>query len=375
MKFRAPMYYKEFHCIADKCKDNCCSAGWEIDIDADTERFYKNVDSDFGNKLRSNISSNDTLENSSAHFVLDEKNNCPFLNQKKLCDIYINLGEEHLCQICKDHPRFYEWFDGIKECGVGLCCEEAARIILLQNRPFKTYEIDIPFEECDEYNDEIYDYLLKCRTKIIEYLDNDEISLTERIRNVLWYAYMTQLDLDSGLLDDEDIISVDTDETVDKKGVGDGMASIIDFFMTLEPNSDNWIPCLQRNLKLYKTTFENGILSEEARENLNIFEKKYHEINIYLKNIAIYFVWRYFLKGCFDGDVLSKIKLMTVSISVLKWLFYCHWLEYEDVNLLDCVEIVKSYSEEIEYSEDNMNSIFDAFCDLELFDVENLLKL
>ena len=35
MKLRVPDYYDEFQCIADKCSDNCCIGGWEIDIDED----------------------------------------------------------------------------------------------------------------------------------------------------------------------------------------------------------------------------------------------------------------------------------------------------------------------------------------------------
>ena len=37
MILRVPFYYKEFHCIADACKDSCC-IGWEIDIDEETAR-------------------------------------------------------------------------------------------------------------------------------------------------------------------------------------------------------------------------------------------------------------------------------------------------------------------------------------------------
>ena len=33
MRFRVPGYYKQFTCIADRCIDNCCFGGWQIDID------------------------------------------------------------------------------------------------------------------------------------------------------------------------------------------------------------------------------------------------------------------------------------------------------------------------------------------------------
>ena len=118
MIFRVPFYYNTFKCIADKCSDNCC-IGWEIEIDSDTAEYYKSVGGAFGKRLSENISE----ENS---FILKGER-CPFLNEKNLCDIIINCGEEHLCQICRDHPRYFEWFADKKEGGIGLCCEEAAR--------------------------------------------------------------------------------------------------------------------------------------------------------------------------------------------------------------------------------------------------------
>ena len=143
MKLIAPNYYKKFHCIADKCTHSCCSAGWEIDIDENTLNYYNSIEGEFGNKLKQNIINNS--DNTSKCFKLCENNNCPFLNSNKLCEIYINLGEEHLCNICTEHPRFYEWFENCKEVGIGLCCEEAARIILSENENFGTYKIEIPF--------------------------------------------------------------------------------------------------------------------------------------------------------------------------------------------------------------------------------------
>ena len=43
-----------------------------------------------------------------------------------LCRTILTLGEEKLCNICTEHPRYYEWFGSVKEGGIGLCCEEAA---------------------------------------------------------------------------------------------------------------------------------------------------------------------------------------------------------------------------------------------------------
>ena len=374
---RVPSYYKKFHCIAGKCKDNCCSAGWEIDIDDKTNKYYKSVsdkfDDEFGNKLRNCISDDSSLP----HFILKKDKKCPFLNDDNLCDIYINLGEDHLCQICTDHPRFYEWFENVKEAGIGLCCEEAARIILDDNDKFEICDFGVDdvvdvddnntFDNTDinssyisgsDYKSDLYDYLQSARMKIISYIENSPLPISVKIRNILWYCYTLQLDIDNDLLDDEDIFDVDSNNS-------SSIIPILDFLSSLEFNDENWPKYLKDCAELY----------ESSSDKIKDFERLNPNIEKYLKNISIYFIWRYFLKAVFDEDVLSKIKLMFVSVHVIKYLFFCKWIKEGKLDLEDCIDIVKKYSEEVEYSEDNLLSFADASYDMECFRTEYLLEI
>ena len=126
-----PDYYDKFRCIASKCKHNCC-IGWEIDIDEDTLSYYNSVTGDFSKRLKDNIELSDT-----PHFKLSSNERCPFLNDKNLCDIITTLGEDKLCDICSQHPRFHNELPDRIESGLGLCCEEACRIILSQKEKVK----------------------------------------------------------------------------------------------------------------------------------------------------------------------------------------------------------------------------------------------
>ena len=63
------------------------------------------------------------------HFKLCADERCPHLNGQGLCEIILNLGEGYLCDICREHPRFYNYTDVAEE-GIGMSCPEAARIIL-----------------------------------------------------------------------------------------------------------------------------------------------------------------------------------------------------------------------------------------------------
>lgn len=120
IKLRTPGYYKNFHCISSECKDNCCVGGWQIDIDEETAEYYSTVNGDFGKKLRDNIDYDNLC------FKLKD-GKCPFLDNNNLCGIYKELGEEHIGIVCDQFPRFTEYFGNVKERGIGLACEEAAK--------------------------------------------------------------------------------------------------------------------------------------------------------------------------------------------------------------------------------------------------------
>ncbi len=138
MKVRVPNYFNEFKCIASECEDTCC-AGWEIVIDDETHKRYENVEGEFGEILRSKI-----VKSDGENIFLLNNGNCSFLNEKKMCEIYINLGEDYLCYTCQQFPRYTEEFLDLKEVGLSLSCPEAARIILrkAENTTFNLSEED-----------------------------------------------------------------------------------------------------------------------------------------------------------------------------------------------------------------------------------------
>ena len=85
MKLYAPKYYADFKCIADKCKHSCC-VGWEIDVDKNTLKKYKALNSPYGKTIKKSISNFKV-----SHFKLSKSKRCPHLNEKGLCNIIIKL--------------------------------------------------------------------------------------------------------------------------------------------------------------------------------------------------------------------------------------------------------------------------------------------
>ena len=123
MKLYAPEYYKSFKCIADRCEHSCC-VGWEIGVDSETLERYECLEGGYGDAVKGSIS-----YDGDPHFQLCADDRCPHLDERGLCKIILNLGEGYLCDICREHPRFYNYTD-VAEVGLGMSCPEAARLIL-----------------------------------------------------------------------------------------------------------------------------------------------------------------------------------------------------------------------------------------------------
>ena len=142
MKLYAPKYYKKFNCIADKCKHSCC-IGWEIDIDSETLGKYNSLSAEASESILNSI---DFCN--SPHFKLLDNKRCQNLDENGLCTIIKPMGEDYLCDICREHPRFYNFTNRGKEVGIGMSCEEACRIILSSDDYDEMIEIaEVPGDE------------------------------------------------------------------------------------------------------------------------------------------------------------------------------------------------------------------------------------
>ena len=175
MKLITPDYYDDFICIADRCKHSCC-IGWEIDIDHKTLDAYNSLSSSYADVIRNSIKGEE-----SPYFELGCDRRCPHLNECGLCNIILNVGENYLCDICREHPRFYNFTNMGKELGLGMSCEEACRLILNSDDFDELIVIDNIDGEADICE---FDATVQ-RNKIYEILKQDTIfsNKLERIIN------------------------------------------------------------------------------------------------------------------------------------------------------------------------------------------------
>ena len=154
MRIRVPEYFTRFRCIADKCRDSCC-IGWEIDVDDAAKEKYETLEGEIGAEIRE--------KTSHGCFPLSENGRCAFLDDTGLCRIISAVGDGYLCDICREHPRYYNNVGGVTEGGLGLGCEEAARMILELSALPEIVDTEHTAPELDAEEDEasraIRDYL------------------------------------------------------------------------------------------------------------------------------------------------------------------------------------------------------------------------
>lgn len=310
MKTYIPKYYKNFKCIAGDCKHSCC-IGWEIDIDNETLEFYKNTEGDFGARLKENIAFCEDF----AHFILKEDEKCPFLNESGLCDVYINLGKDKLCEICSEHPRFRNFFGEREEVGLGLCCEAAVKLILANDSKFElTEKEDDGAIVCE---DEDIEYFLLMRDNIFTILQNREKSLSMRVKEVF-----SRFDIDFS---------------------GVSLFDWIDVFSKLEYMETTLFDMVKR----LKETDVSKITLPES------FELSY-------ENLLVYFIYRYLSEGLYSGDLKERIVFSVVNVMMIDGFAKLLCKENGKLDFEDFAELVRLYSAEIEYSEDNVLCIMDA---------------
>ena len=290
MKIYAPKYYSKFKCIANKCKHSCC-IGWEIDIDPLTMNKYASMSNSYSKNINESI-----VHTYQPHFSLNEFNKCPHLKENGLCNIIINCGEEYICDICREHPRFYNFTNQGKEVGVGMSCEAACSLIL----SFDDFDEIIEIDSNNDYND-TYEY--------------DSLSERKTVYEIL---------KDNTLTIDEKVEKLSNRYNIDWKSI-----NIIDVISNLEYLYDEH----RQLISNIKTIEWNICISAE------------------LTRILAYFVYRHTSEACSYDDFCVSLAFSILCTGIISTLS-----NKDTIN-----DIARILSEEIEYSQDNIDSIKSIF--------------
>lgn len=318
-----PTFYRDFKCIANRCTDSCC-IGWEIDIDSAAYDKYRLMPESF----QKNIAVCDGV----AHFVLTQDERCPFLQKDGLCKIILEHSEDMLCDICREHPRFYEWYGEYKDAGVGLCCEEAVRLLFEGDGVLEYESVETEEATDDDTPEEVCEEMFALRQRLFSVINRRDLPFTERVKKCFGETGVKDVGTQSG-----------TDAFY-------GECVVI--MKEMSPFDELWDG--------YTEALE-ALAFDDIKKRFSKISSK--EQMRYEKSLS-YFVFRYFIKACFDGDISAHFKF-AVMMTVFEILIDCvNW---------DLPFNTRYLSKQVEYSEENIDLLTDECCFNALICENNIL--
>ena len=317
MKIVKPTFYKDFKCIAGDCPDSCCQ-GWEVDADAESLEYYNTLDSTLEIKQRiDRVLSKDEFDNNI--FTLAPKKRCPFLNDENLCDMHIAIGGEHTPYTCRTFPRFIYDFGGTREIGVSFSCPVASDMMYALDSFDFEQDITDELPSLNDIDATLYYTLYKAREQAYSIVKDRSVPINERLKNLLSFT----LELQAKINDYSDGSSDDV--------------SFIDVFNNPELINPQWT---QRVNNADIKPVSNSVANE---------------------NIAMYFIYKYFLQAVYDEDVLSKAKMAVVGVLVNTYFGEDSW----GIHL---------WSKETEHSQYNMDRYKALLKSARALSVDELIK-
>lgn len=325
MDIRKSAVFNAFHCIASQCPDSCCHQ-WEVEIDEDSKALYASLPGALGQALREAM----VCEDGCAFFKsVDDR--CPMWREDGLCRIHAELGEEALCNTCRQFPRLTHDFGIFQEWGLELSCPEAARMML--NFDWQEDNTTLPGGEPGDYDEGDMRLFLESREAALEV--TRRYPPAQALAILLLYGYHMQAQLDGvelGVFDSSK--ALDTAVTFRGKGSREALA---EFLSGLEILTDQW----QQRLA---APFSSGFDPRTGR-------------------LCRYFLERYWLQSISDGDLAARVKFAVTGCII--------------VNMLggDFVATAQLFSKEIENCAENMDVFLDGAYDEPAMTDDKLLGL
>lgn len=322
MLYVKPDFYDDFVCKAGECSDTCC-AGWEITVDDKSMLYYASEECPVSAEIAAGTQINDDGE---TVFKLKDKERCFFLCDDGLCRIYSECGKDALCDICSEHPRFYNIYEDSEEAGLGLCCERVCEMLFDES-----YSLGFDVQgSCDDAD---YSYLFNVRQACYSaiYCSTD---FSAGIRDMLLLIYDV-----SEFSDTELKLRQDFD-------TGELFSEILGIFSKTEPVSDEWTQLIaQLSVHL------NEICSISGSNPFN--EEDYRKLLLYL-------IYRHLIESAYISDLLYGVCFAVAGVIFVHMCNCLSYLQKKSLNKADIICNTKMFSKQIEYSAENTELVMNS---------------
>ncbi|MGJ0906022.1 flagellin lysine-N-methylase [Clostridium botulinum] len=384
MKILKPVYYDEFKCIGSECIDTCC-IGWQIQIDKKSYLKYRKTKGEFSEKLNDSVVRNRKNETELFYAEMKLKEaKCPLLNGKKLCEIYINLGEEYLCNTCKIYPRLIRKYGDICEKTLSLSCPEVARILVETNKDISfnmenenLNEVEQKYVEKkyivkEEYNKELYNLLWEGRDLSIELAQFKEIPIWKRLILLKIIEEKLQILIDESKYNELNNTIVNLTNIITNYDVIKSLDNInkvnrikIQFIHMILQRRANYG---KTNNRFWEILDDFNYLFGDKNETdiLEILDIKENKFNEYFRkyeyifeNYIVYNLYNYYMQVLSTRDLNKVILILILKYSIIKILLLAKWNKNgEELNKKDIIDVLYSFSRIMEHNDGFINDLY-----------------
>lgn len=356
-----PHYYKDFKCIAGDCPDTCC-AGWQIVIDEKSLEKYEQYVGHFSTRLEEGIDWSEGV------FYQDDCKRCSMLNKDNLCDMVLNMGENHLCKTCDLYPRHEEEFEGVREWSLSLSCPVAAHMILSCKEPvnFIVEENDDDDPLIDEFED--FDFLLfsqleDAREVIYKVVQNRDLSINDRLKILMKIGSTLQVCLEENRICDMQQIIANVDDIAGEVDIsfdtpGDRYSFLeenFSIFSELELLREDWQEVLDEEEDLLAKGSMNYVT---LRREFEAWMGQQEWWPIMQENYLMSFIYTYFCGAVYDDWIDTKLILGVFSLVFTEEFIMNKWLQNgKEITPKECEVLSYRYVREVEHSDLNLNAL------------------
>ena len=364
MIIRSLALFDRFKCAGSACKDTCCVRD-KLVLDNKTYFEYQRVIAKgdaFGRRMVASISE----RNGVASFRMRDNGECPFLMRNGLCELYVRLGPERICETCRKFPTFAKEYGNYREIGCSFSCPEVLRLVLThpENFAIRVRENDTEPVTFSNLNAKLLPLIYPVRDRFLEIAQDKRNTLRKTATVLLKLAAEVQNAIDRKAYDELASLIAPFE-------AGDPMGGITGE----EPDAAVREVLFEKLLKLhtkleykkpenaariaaaYKTVKSESFEERRARE-LDFAWYMNHRVYEYRKWL-FYLLHRDLLDVVFDGKFYSRVRFAVLSTLCLFELGSLEWKSRDkQFTPQNQEEVFRSYAREVDDNPKNVARLY-----------------
>lgn len=303
--------YNKFKCTANNCKLTCCT-GWNISVD---EATYKKWEAEELQYILQQVKKKKT-----GYYIKKRtEKTCPLLDDKGLCKVVKDKGEEYLSLTCHEFPRIHNFFEGKNEYSLSCTCPEVVNLIS------------------------------EAENKL-------ELELKNNIRDKIIYSFQkSQMPIECKFI--ETLKFLGENKKVykeEQKDLEEALNNVNDLFLDMLINYNR----IEAFELVFRDIYEFAE-KLEVHEQLEIWETFKSELstwNTFTENCIAIKIY----SNCVDSDIVTSFKLIIIEFLLIRHALFLKYCILKEVKLEDIKVLISTLSRIIE---NNSEAVLDYFMD------------